>query len=255
MFWTDLWKQNGCPNQDHIANIRRSTRTRYHRAIKFIKKNSDLLIKYKIANCLTNKRFSNFWNEVRKIKKPNTINFVTLIDEGKGSNNFVNQFKNHYEQLYNSFPDKNSKIKNEICNNISKCITGECVGPHKYELKNITNAVSKLKNDQKDYIYEMFTDNFINRTNKQFNALNVIFNSILSHGCTNNIFNKSVIIPLVKNNRVPLKLFTNYRALTLGSTICKIFEFLILNIIDESIKSKIISLLSKKNTLLLYVHQ
>ena len=60
------------------------------------------------------------------------------------------------------------RIKNEICNNISKCITGECVGLHKYKIKNITNAVSKLKIDQKDYIYEMYTDNFINETNKLF---------------------------------------------------------------------------------------
>ena len=72
------------------------------------------------------------------------------------------------------------RIKNEICNNIIKCITGECVGPHKYELKNIINAVSKLKNDQKDYIYEMYTDNFINGTNKLFNVLNPIFKCIIS---------------------------------------------------------------------------
>ena len=48
-----------------------------------IKKNSDLLIKYKIADCLTNQRFINFWNEIRKIKKPNTINFVNLVEEAK----------------------------------------------------------------------------------------------------------------------------------------------------------------------------
>ena len=80
-----------------------------------IKKNSDLLIKYKIANCLKNKRYSNFRNEVCKIKKSKSIIFVNSIDEAKESN-----FKNQYEQLYNSFPDDNSKIKNVICNNINK---------------------------------------------------------------------------------------------------------------------------------------
>ena len=72
------------------------------------------------------------------------------------------------------------QIKNEICNNINKCISGECVEPYKFKLKNITNAVSKLKNDQKDYIYEMYTDNFINGTNKLFNVLNPIFKCIIS---------------------------------------------------------------------------
>ena len=43
----------------------------------------------------------------------------------------------------------------------------------------------------------------------------------------------------VKDMRKSLNDSANYRALTLGSTICKIFECLVLNMIEDSIKSNL----------------
>ena len=65
IFWSEIWKQAG-----YISHIRKSTRAKYYSAIKYIKRNKDILVKYKIANCLSNNKFSSFWQDIRKIKKP-----------------------------------------------------------------------------------------------------------------------------------------------------------------------------------------
>ena len=34
LFWHKLWKQNGCPHQGILADIRQKTRSQYHYAVR-----------------------------------------------------------------------------------------------------------------------------------------------------------------------------------------------------------------------------
>ena len=238
IFWNEMWKQAGCPQNGHIAHIRKSTRIKYHKAVKFVKSNNDLMIKYKVANCLNKKRFVDFWAEIRKIKKPKNKCNVNTIDSCIGNCNIAHRFEEIYKNLYNSVQDNDKyESRHHVDELINKCVIGECSSSHFFSYSEINEAISSLKSNQKDYIYEIYSNGFINATTKLSNILQLVFSAILIHGCTDIIFNQSIIIPIVKNNRKSLNDSSNYRALTLGSTICKIFEYLLLNKTINCIKS------------------
>ncbi len=57
IFWNDVWKNAGSPDSGQLADIRRISRSKYHWAIKEIKRNADELIKEKTAFTLSHKSF------------------------------------------------------------------------------------------------------------------------------------------------------------------------------------------------------
>ena len=165
-----------------------------------------------------------------------------------GNLGIANNFKAQYENLYNSVVDDDKdQLGNKVKQLINNCSSNRCPNSHSFSLSNITDAISSLKSIQKDYIYEIYSNNFIYGTNRLFILLNMIFNACLIHGCTDLVFNQSVTVPIVKDMRKSLNDSTNYRALTLGSTICKIFEYLLLNMIEDDIKSKLYQFAFKGN--------
>ena len=64
-----------------------------------------------------------------------------------------------------------------------------------------------------------------------------IFNSILVHGCTNLVFNSTVTVPLIKNKRKAHSDSNNYRALALSSVMCKLFEYVLLEMAGQNLMS------------------
>ena len=47
--WHFIWKKCGSPTQGEIAQIMRSTRSKYHYAIRYVKKNEEMLRKNAMA--------------------------------------------------------------------------------------------------------------------------------------------------------------------------------------------------------------
>ena len=123
----------GCPRDGHIAQICRLTRAKYHWAIKQVKKDKDRIILDKTAQQLTNKSFTDFWNTIKKIKNSNryTSNVVDgLCTDSEISNNF----KDIYNNLYNSVPDE--KFEHTI-HKVNSLITMKCSKTYVHSL-NVT---------------------------------------------------------------------------------------------------------------------
>ena len=237
ILWTNISKEAGCPNQGHLYEIKKDCKKKYHAAIKHIKESKDYILKCKTAHLLNNKKFNCFWKQIQKMKnaKPN---LPDRIDGKTGNENITECFKEKYKDLYNSVDDNElNDIKIDINNKLQYCVSGECKKLHKFTDINMKTAVSSLKKLKKDYIYGIYSNNIIFGSDKLHNVLLSIFNSILIHGCMNEIFNRSVIIPLIKDKRKPATSIDNYRAISLCSVLCKLFEYLIIDSIGTSLKS------------------
>ena len=92
IFWNEIWKEAGCPNQGELAMIRRNTGAKYHQAIKYIEKNKDFIIKCNVSRHLNKKKFNEFWSEIRKLK-PKSYNCLSSIIDGEiGDGNIANLF-------------------------------------------------------------------------------------------------------------------------------------------------------------------
>ena len=79
MWWHFIWQQNGSPNNGVVADIRRRTRAAYHYAIRYAKKQSEVIQANALADHLLNKRANDFWNEIKRIKG-NTKQRSAMVD-------------------------------------------------------------------------------------------------------------------------------------------------------------------------------
>ena len=238
IFWNDIWKSAGCPSSGQLALIRRSTRAKYHQAIKFIKKNEDHIIKCNISNSLNKKHFTQFWNIVRKIKSNKNDLNPSVIDNISGNNNIANLFKDKYQSIYNTHEGINSNMivnENLRINNI--CLNGSCKTNHNINLNDVRNAVKLLKNNKVDHVYDISSDNIIYGSDSLFRILAIIFNAMLIHGFSFDKFNRSVVKLIVKDKKKSKSDSNNYRAISLSSIFLKLIEYIIIDKINKNLSS------------------
>ena len=61
----------GKPHQGDITEMRRITRARYHRAVRHIMREDDIIPTTKMAEAVSENRNRDLWSEVRRIKGRN----------------------------------------------------------------------------------------------------------------------------------------------------------------------------------------
>ena len=236
---TELWKNQGCKLGDDLDKDRKLARSYYHKAIKFVKSNRDEIIKENIANKLCNNNFAEFWKEIRKLKNNNNINYPNVVDNVHGDENICSLFHDKYKNLFNCYSDnKMSKISMHISDKIDKvCKIGLCGFSHYVTKEQIKLALKKLKCNKSDEIFDISSNNLINGTDKLNDYISKLFNMFLTHGFSTHKFNRSIIVPLPKNNKKSLCTSDNYRGISLNVVLCKLLEYVITDVIGEFIKS------------------
>ena len=77
-------------------------------------------------------------------------------------------FFDKYDNLYNSYNDKNAvnKLIDDYnrCQNLIDCLSDKCKVYHKAVAKDVTDAIKILNKGRNDYIFGMPSDYFINGT-------------------------------------------------------------------------------------------
>ena len=246
ILWHKIWKQAGSPTEGQLFEIRRYTRKQYHDAILYVQKNKDNIIKFKVADSLSSKSYRDFWKEIKRL---NTVkdNRASIIDNVTGSSRISKIFKDKYENLYNEFEKRS--VDESVINDLirDKCDSNFCNYSHEINTDDVTESVKRLKTGKLDPIYEISTYNIVHGSNKLFDVLAVIFNTMYTHGLTNSNLNKSILIPIPKNKRQSINESSNYRAIALSSIISKMFEYIILDKIQDQIKLNVNQFGYRKN--------
>jgi len=67
VLWHDIWVSCGRPRDGLVANIMRRTRASYHYAVRYIKRNSQEIIKDRFASAILDNRDRDFWREAKKV--------------------------------------------------------------------------------------------------------------------------------------------------------------------------------------------
>ena len=233
LFWHELWKENGCPHNGHIANIRRQSRAQYHHAIKYVKKNKESIKAENMANNLLQNKSCDFWREVKKVKSSKGNKVASSIDGQSSGQNICDVFLNKYECLYNSVSyDKAemNSVKTEINKLIeNKCICDNCYNNHTINTNDVCKAISNLKTKKSDGMTDQMSDHFINGTCRSHIYLSLLFQGMLMHAVVPQSMLLGTIIPIPKNKRKSLNESSNYRGITLSSIMGKILDNIILN--------------------------
>lgn len=236
IFWHDIWKNAGCPASGQLADLRKSSRSKYHWAIKQVKKNADEILKENTAVTLRNKSFKDFWKTIKKMKGRNNCS-SGIIDGRCTDEDIAGRFRDIYEELYSSVPDENLREVGSRVNHLvgERCKAGHCTSSqcHSVSAAVVEEAVRSLVPNKKDETYNISSNHFINGTKLLFLQLSQIITAMLQYGSTDALFNRAVIKPIPKN---PLKSradSSNYRAISINSVISKVIDHVMILIIKD----------------------
>ena len=183
------------------------------------------------ANC-------EFWSTMKKLKGTNRIS-SNVIDGECNDQNIATNFKNIYNDLFNSVEDTNfTQVINEVdalvtskCNN-NNCESSSC---HNINKDLLIKAVNNLKKDKNDETYYISSNHIINASNLTLETLSKLLNAMLRHGTSSEMINKSVIKPIPKNMQKSLSVSSNYRAISKNTIISKIIDYITIFQIEDKL--------------------
>lgn len=101
MFWHALWKSCGSPTAGVVAAVQKSTRVRYHHAIRFFKHTDELACFSVMGEHFINEQRKDFWTEVKEMRGCEHSG-ATLADGGNTEADIADIFSCKYHALYNS---------------------------------------------------------------------------------------------------------------------------------------------------------
>ena len=82
----------------------------------------------------------------------------------------------------------------------------------------------------------LYTNHFINGTDRLFILITLLFNCMLIHGIAPDDLLLGTMIPLIKNSRGNKQCSDNFRSLTIGTGLSKLLDIVILN--QQAVKLK-----------------
>ena len=100
---------------------------------------------------------------------------------------------------------------------------------HVINVEQIVDSVAKLKLGKLDCSHQLFSNYIINGTHKLYVYISLLFLCMLVNGSLPAELLLSTIVPIPKDKRGNLSNSANYRAIALGSLLCKMFDNFVLD--------------------------
>ena len=240
-FWHETWVQKGRPKDCHVAKMRSKTRLKYHYAIRHIVKENTRLRNNKMAEAISENEDRLLWDEVRKISKTNN-ELPSMMDDKSSVDEITDLFSDKYGTLYNSV-SYNTYELDRLSADIDSHIDIGCpsnIGRlnhnHSITVPEVREAISKLKVGKKEE-NGLYSNHFKNGPERLVIMITLLFNCMLIHGMAPDDLLLGTMIPLIKNSRGNKQCSDNYRSLTIGTSLSKILEIVIMNQQSDKLKT------------------
>ena len=238
IFWHQIWQQCGSPVAGWVAQVRRVTRAKYHKAVRYVKHRRHEIIAQKMADSLISDSQRDLWRESRKINsagKPSPSN----VDGRTGDGHIANVFVQNYKELYNSvsFSDHDmTQLQCSIDRKINDfCCSGKCPSSHEILTTDVEAAMKYMKAGKYDGY--LSTDHLLHGGSELYLHLSYLYTMMTRHGfCPSSVL-LSTIVPIPKNLRKSVNDSSNYRGIALNSPFGKLFEIIMLVIHRDSLST------------------
>jgi hypothetical protein len=180
LFPHNLWVLAGRPQHGVVACIMRSTRAKYHKAIKQVRLHELDLRKEKFANLILSNRSRDFWSEIKKIR--NTRGSTPCVIDGISSEKDISSlFAEKCDNLYNSVSfnvDEMGSLENSLNTSITNVSYKDVV----ISPAAVWEAICKLKLGKHDGYGGLLSDHFINAGFDLSVYINLLVTSLCFHG-------------------------------------------------------------------------
>lgn len=229
IFWHQIWKSCGSPSTGWVANIRRSTRAKYHLAIRKVKQNKDSISAQNLAYNMLQNNTKDFWEEISRLEGKSCNNvYPSQLDNTYGDKNISDLLAGKYSNLYQSVSyDEQEMIlfKNEITERINKSSDESDVNITADEVE---QALKSIKYNKREGCTEIMSDHIKYGTRKLFIYIAILLTCMVKHGFSPTNFGACTIKPIPKSMRKSLYDSDNYRSIALGSILCKVLDHIII---------------------------
>ncbi len=120
----------------------------------------------------------------------------------------------HYTTLLGMILISIKMVENSVHNMIEEN-TNEDVIEGLININDINNAIKQIKSNKSDGYLGLYSDHFINGTDKMYELLVKLYNGMLTHGCSPQNILVGTLFPIPKNKRVNINISDNFRAVCL----------------------------------------
>jgi len=226
IFWHNMWVECGRPRSGVVADCMRRTRSAYHYAIRYIRRNEKVITREKFAKSIVDNCHRDFWSEVRKIKGCDR-SVSGIVDGMTGNDDIANTFADKYDNLYTSVPynkEDMQHIVEHIDNDIDE-FTEDCI----ISFKDVVDAILTFKSNKNDGHLGLSTDHLINACDELYIHLSMFFSAMIVHGIVFEDLLISSVIPIPKGKNINTANSENYRGIALSSILGKCLDRIILN--------------------------
>ena len=231
IYWHNAWKVEGRPKHGFLAEARRRSRLRFHKAVKLVKRHENAIRSEKMAQSITADCGRHFWSEARAMRGKSSKKLPPSIDDVSGDVNIADHFAGKFCNIYNGvdfdrnamnsiISDCNGRLSNLSQNDINVCLVNET---------DIERIVNGLKKGKADGNIGFFSDHVIHGTPKLFRFMSVLINCMMIHGISPRDLLVGTIIPIPKNKRLSVTNSDNFRGICLQNVICKIIDLVMLS--------------------------
>ena len=232
MFWHAVWISAGRPINTAVHQVMKRTRNIYHYQIRKSRRMTECIRKNTLLDACINNN-GDIFKEIRKLRR--TSPTVSSVIDGNNSN-IESHFADVYKKLYNSVDDAESlsRIHRRLNDSINE---GSLVQVNKITPQLIQLAISKLKNDKTDPVFQFTSDCLKNAPRILTEHFAAMFKMMLIHGHISSMILLSTVIPLIKDKLGDVTSSNNYRSIALSSLILKIFDWVVLLLFDENLST------------------
>ena len=227
VFWHAVWRSAGRPSGGELYNVMRSTRAKYHTAIRRVRRAADQIKAQKLFEASLDGGV-NLINEMKKSHGgKHSPELPENVAGANGPEEVCEKFRTVYSELYNSAEssDKMNIIKKRVEEGISDGSTHEV---EKITSKVVKLAAASMKKGKGDVSGSYASDAIRNAPDILYDHLALVFRSWLSHGTVTRSLLACAFMPLLKSSLKNPSDTKSYRAIAGSSLWLKLFDKVIL---------------------------
>ena len=227
-FWHSIWLQTGRPKHGIVANIMRSTRMKYHYAVRFVKKNEGELRNCRMAQTISDGDTRDFYKEVKKMLG-STKRVSATIDGSSDDKEIAGIFGDKFKCLYNSVGYLSSDME-RLLRDIEADSSLPCC--EEITVEDVRDAIRALKPGKSDGGAGLTSDHIINGCFRLCIYLCLLYNIMSRHSFVPTCMRVATIVPIPKAG-TDMSCSANYRGIALASCLGKILDRIVLNKYDK----------------------
>ena len=187
--------------------------------MRAIKRKTDSIKADKMASKLCTNDYSGFWDSVRQFNRKKTV-LPQKIGKAVGKQNICNEWKNHFQRIYNCVEDSgDNSYVNCVINNVH-------INDYLFTEAELLIAVLMLGNNKSSGFDCIFAEHIKNCSVSMLRFLCKLFNCFLVHGYLPESFMSVMISPVFKKKGSICDMDA-YRPIALANSLSKLYEALI----------------------------